>query len=210
VAKLVGGWGINDSDTPVGTRASGKFVIECPFYVKWAAMINRVHNTKYQATQHTYVGCSISEDWRYFSNFKQWMLAEDWEEYHLDKDILGCGKIYSAETCCFVPQRVNNLLTKRSAVRGDYPLGVYRNEGKKPYKATCHNGHSRDYLGRFNCPYEAHRAWQQAKVSAIRGVVQTWLASNRPPLREEIIEALLSKANKIHLDYTTGKITADF
>lgn len=51
----------------------------------------------------------------------------------LDKDILVKGnKIYSPETCCFVPQEINNLFTKRKSCRGTLPIGVkYIKENKK-------------------------------------------------------------------------------
>lgn len=44
--------------------------------------------------------------------------------WHLDKDILVAGnKIYSPETCLFVPNRINSLLI-RGVKTGPLPLGV--------------------------------------------------------------------------------------
>ena len=210
MSKLVGGWGVNDSSEPIGSRSSGTFKIVCPYYVRWAAMINRAHNPVYQEVQKTYQGVIICEEWRFFSNFKAWMEQQDWEDYQLEKDILGDGKLYSPETCCFVPQRFNALLTQRGNARGDYPLGVHYNKARKPYKATCHDGTGHVYLGRFCCPYEAHKAWQQKKISVIRHSVRDWMESSRPPHRQEIPEALLSKASKIESDLLTGKVTENF
>jgi hypothetical protein len=44
----------------------------------------------------------------------------------LDKDILYKGnKIYSPDTCVFVPQEINALFVKNDANRGDLPIGVF-------------------------------------------------------------------------------------
>lgn len=206
MVKLVGGWGINDSTEPVGSRASGSFKIVCPFYIKWASMINRVHNSEYKKKQPTYEGVEICGEWKHFSNFKRWMEQQDWDGMHLDKDLLGSGLLYSPETCCFVPQSINNLLTTRENHRGLFPLGVYKNDGKKPFKATCNTGSGRVYLGRFSCPFEAHRAWQAEKVKVIVALTKAWTISEKPP-RKEIVSALLNKASKIQADILEGRLT---
>ena len=47
------------------------------------------------------------------------------EQMCLDKDILCKGnKVYSRETCIFVPERINLLFTKCDNRRGDSPIGV--------------------------------------------------------------------------------------
>ena len=57
----------------------------------------------------------------------------------LDKDILIKGnKIYSQDTCIFVPKAINSLFTNRKRFRGEYPIGVYK--GKKIFSveiSTC-------------------------------------------------------------------------
>ena len=206
MSRLVCGWGVNDSKTPVGSRETGKFKIVCQFYVKWATMINRVHNPKYKKCQPTYEGVGICEEWKYFSNFKAWMETQDWEDRHLDKDLLGDGTLYSPATCCFVPQNVNNLLTTRENHRGLFPLGDYKSEGNSPFKATCNTGSGRTYLGRFSCPLKAHKAWQMEKVRVIVTLTEAWDVSDRPP-RKEIITALLNKADQIKSDILEGRVT---
>src|SRR3990167_7715183 len=136
--QLVGGWGINDLGYAVAGRTvengKSKFKVFCPFYIKWQSMINRTCSPKYQENQATYIDSSITEGWRYASAFKSWMETQDWQDYQLDKDILIQGnKVYSPETCCFVPQYVNKMLTQRENLRGEYPLGVHYNESKHPY-----------------------------------------------------------------------------
>lgn len=50
----------------------------------------------------------------YFSNFLKWFNGNYIKGYALDKDILIKGnKVYSPETCCFVPYEINTLVTNR-------------------------------------------------------------------------------------------------
>lgn len=209
--QLVGGWGINDLGYSVAGRVNGKFKVFCPFYVKWQSMINRAHNPKYQENQVTYIESDICEEWKYATSFKSWMETQDWESYHLDKDILVQGnKTYSPDTCCFVPQYINSLLTQRGNMRGEHPLGVHYNEAKSPYVATCHDGNGKVYLGRFSNPTDAHKAWQTEKPKAIRSCVYKWINSGRPPQRQDIIKALLARAEQIELDLLSGRTTEYF
>ena len=54
----------------------------------------------------------------------------------LDKDILFKGnKVYSPETCCFVPHAVNTLFLNGKKNRGDFPLGVHFDKSKGKYRA---------------------------------------------------------------------------
>ena len=79
------------------------------------------------------MGCTVCEEWLNYSNFKVWYdqnrikgMALD-----LDKDILFKGnKVYSPETCCFVPHAINTLFLNGKKNRGDLPLGVHFDKSK--------------------------------------------------------------------------------
>jgi|TARA_A100001391_G_scaffold204212_1_gene199064 hypothetical protein len=138
----------------------------CPFYDRWYSMLRRCYSSVYQAKQPTYKGCYVCEEWLTFSNFKQWMENQDWEGKVLDKDILGNGKLYSPENCCFITQNLNNFLTDRGNDRGDLPLGVTELRGK--YIAQCKNPFNKDsrgYLGSFSSPCEAYKEYYRVKKS---------------------------------------------
>lgn len=169
--KLVMGVGINDADYPVtkNKMVNGKSVCTwvCPFYSRWRNMLERAYSASYQALYPTYVGCSVCDDWIYFSNFKAWMQTQDWEGKHLDKDLLyPSNKVYSSETCVFIDQKINLFLTERAARRGDWPIGVSLMKETGKYQARCATlGDGQKSLGCYDTPEEAHKVWLKFKVS---------------------------------------------
>lgn len=86
----------------------------------------------------------------------------------IDKDIIGSGRIYSPETCIFVPQRVNNFTTMRSVSRGNTPLGVHVVKEDHRVYYYGYVGSGSRAIKRHHEPCqdqnEAHRYWQINKV----------------------------------------------
>lgn len=94
-------------------------------YVVWCDMLRRCYSEKYHKKKPTYKGCSVCDEWLLFSNFKRWFDENYIDGYCLDKDIIVKGnKVYSPDTCCFVPKCINSLLTNRKMHRGLEPIGV--------------------------------------------------------------------------------------
>ena len=118
--RLVFGFGINDCKLDKRDKA----------YQCWVNMLRRCYNQELhsQIKYSSYVGCSVSDDWKASSDFCAWAVNQKGfsHEYScLDKDILVSGnKVYSPENCTFVPREVNVALTFSSAKRGNLPLGV--------------------------------------------------------------------------------------
>lgn len=85
--------------------------------------------------------------------------------YCIEKDILGNGsKVYSPETCLYVPNAVNIFLTARNASRGAYPIGAAWKEKNKKFQAQVRDRNTSRYLGLHSDPMDAHRAWQLGKI----------------------------------------------
>lgn len=171
--KLVHGVGINDADYVVQPRINGKQLM-CPVYQTWVEMLKRCYSPKYQAKQPTYIGCSVSERWLVFSNFKAWMDNQDWHGRELDKDICTPGnKIYSPDNCVFVTKEINALLNNHASARGSYPLGVsfHKKEGK--IRATISKHGKYHHLGYYSSPELASDAYVSAKVAHIIEVAST-------------------------------------
>lgn len=159
---LVHGWGIND--------LIGKYHCNfslCPIYKTWKKMIGRCYDPKYHETRPTYLGCTVTEEWRKLSNFKKWMESQNYEGLSLDKDILLAGNTeYSPSTCSFVPKVVNSFFTFIKTIQNGLPYGVSWCESENCYKAYCADLTGKNKtLGRFKSSEDAGVAYKVFKNS---------------------------------------------
>lgn len=176
------GRGVNDlkDKIPMYQSINGKNVPE-PHYATWKALFQRCYgdNSKY----HT--DCEVAEDWWLLSEFWRWMDTQEWKrddrKFTLDKDLKIPGnRIYSPETCMFVPQQINTLFAIREAARGDLPLGVTLRKDTNKYLVHCHQDGKIVHGGYFNDPQAAHKVWQEMKLEemklqAIKNKDEIWL-----------------------------------
>lgn len=120
--RIVYGVGINDADYVVK---------DCLYYRRWKDTLRRCYSPNYHVKNPSYIGCIVGKEWHRFSNFKQWMMTQDWEGKELDKDILCPGnKVYSPDSCVFVDKEVNELFSKKNK-HGVY--GIHYNERRNRY-----------------------------------------------------------------------------
>ena len=99
-------------------------------YVCWKGMIKRCYDVKFQEKQPTYKGVTVCKEWLCYANFKKWydehIYTIENEIIQLDKDILIKGnKLYSPNTCIFVPHRINSLFVKRDKLDKAQKLEEY-------------------------------------------------------------------------------------
>ncbi|QHJ84340.1 MAG: hypothetical protein [Caudoviricetes sp.] len=163
------GVGINDADYNVERRVGKKRVWICPYYRRWSNMLKRCYSSASLKERPTYARVSVSEDWLLFTNFKEWMEQQPWEDRQLDKDFLEGDKfIYSSDTCLFIPNALNNFIGKGKPKASNLPIGVGEKESyrKARYGSNIKNRYGETkYLGNFITPLEAHFAWIKAKIS---------------------------------------------
>lgn len=184
-SQLTCGIGFNIGEYP--SKIGGRTTRE---YALWQNMLHRCYGKDTSRRSSSYKVCQISESFKDFSFFHRWCQAQEGfssEGYHLDKDLLVKGnKLYSENTCIFLPPILNTLLTKRKAGRGDYPLGVNLKKGK--FQARLNKFGSSQYLGVFNTPEEAFQVYKAAKEAFIRELALTYQAS----LSSRAFNALMS------------------
>ena len=174
-----------------------------PIYKVWSRMLERCYSAAYQANRPTYRGATVDDRWLLFSRFQEW--AEDFyiDGMALDKDIISPGnRIYGPEKCCFVPHAINNLLTTSSASRGVHPLGVDFHATSKRYRARVWSNGKQVCVGHFPTPYEAHVAWQKAKIDAIQAAIYA-----HPNLDPRAIAGLQGRVCSISEDIGLGRQT---
>lgn len=118
----------------IGYFGYGEYTSDDKAYSYWFNMINRCYNPKYLKTRPTYLQCFVCKEWHNYQVFAEWFYKNYYEIKNevmcLDKDILIKGnKMYSPNTCVFVPQLINCIFTKCDKNRGDCYIGISRNSG---------------------------------------------------------------------------------
>ena len=111
-------------------------------YKIWYNMLDRCYDSKFQKREPTYKGCKVEDYLLNFQHMGEWIEKNYYEVHgevmHLDKDILCKGnKIYSRDTCIFVPKRINSLFVKCDKSRGKDPIGVDQSPSGN-YRANCY------------------------------------------------------------------------
>ena len=105
--------------------------IDCDSYVVWYSMLRRCYSKVYQQGKPTYIGTTVSTDWHRLSNFDKWFQKNYVQDWQLDKELLSnFSKIYSKETCCFLPQEINSALYFDRAKNGLPPGVSYKTKNR--------------------------------------------------------------------------------
>ena len=168
-------------------------------YYCWKGMLHRCYDENFHKKQPTYKDCTVCEEWHCFANFEKWFNENYYEINNeimqLDKDLL-ChnlkleNKIYSPETCCFVPQSINNLFEGEGKRKeNNLPKGITFQH--KKYIAQFTIGKENNYLGRYNTPEEAFLAYKEFKESYIKQVADEY-KSKYPQFPQRLYEAMYS------------------
>lgn len=165
-------------------------------YDVWKSIMQRSYSYNYHKIRPTYTSCSVDPHWHCFQNFGDWF-EENWKSYmgnnwHLDKDILKKGdKVYSLDTCCFVPQEINALFIKRKHREDNLPTGVYKK--CNGYAASLSKQRNSPYLGTFDSIEEAFECYRFHKELWIKEIADTW----RDMITEECYIAMYNRKIKI-------------
>lgn len=159
-------------------------------YKRWYNIIIRCYDTKIHTKHPTYKDCYMCDEWLIFSNFKKWFDANYIKGYHIDKDILIKGnKVYSPETCCFIPHRINTLLIKRDNDRGSEKIGVIKTKSGK-YEASVSKGNGQVFLGTFSTEIEAFNAYKKEKEAFVKSVALKHFQEGK--ITESVYNALMN------------------
>lgn len=170
--------------------------VETKDHQLWNNMLRRCYDEKYSNKYPTYKDCTASDNFKYLPYFEDWCSKQTGfgkEGWQLDKDILIKGnKIYSEDTCCFVPAEINRLFIKcdrsRGAARGDLPIGVNYHKASRKFVAQVNRFKKVIYLGCFNTPDEAFNAYKQAKEDYIKEVAEKWKDQIDPRVYEALMK----------------------
>jgi len=190
------GIGTNENNQKVSD--GGKLIRE---YVLWTSILNRCSKKCWDRFP-TYVGTNISENFKSYEYFYEWCQEQigfntkdrNNEYWQLDKDILVKGnKIYSEDTCCFIPQELNTLFVKRVNKRGKHPIGVCLDKRTSNFIAQCNARGRHAFLGRHKTEVEAFYAYKTFKEALIKEVANEY----KSQLDTRTYDALMNYAVEI-------------
>lgn len=158
----------------------------------WRGMIHRCYNKKTQEKNPSYYNCSVCEEWKYFSNFYKWIKNPEngyIKGYHLDKDILVQGnRLYSPDTCCFVPKSINSFFTKNKKIKNKgLPQGIIISHNKFRAAITFNKKHI--HLGYYDNVKDALEVYNFNKYKIIKQLAYSYYAENK--ITKKVYDAML-------------------
>ena len=169
-------YGVGVLGTKYPSKVNGVLTKE---YDLWHSMLQRCYSDVYKKQKPTYEGCKVSDNFKSYEYFYDWcnkQIGFGNDGWQLDKDLLIKGnKAYSENTCVFIPSEINLVLVKRTALRGEYLIGVsWHKKGKSFVAQINKNKGKQEKLGSFNTELEAFNAYKQAKEAFVKEQANKW------------------------------------
>lgn len=153
-------------------------------YYVWSKMISRCYNIK--DAVYPYYGAKghcVCSEWHSFYRFLSWAIVNGYRvDYELDKDLLNKSqmKIYSPETCVFLPKRINSALAH-------HEFKGYNQGNKIRIKIWSPEYNKRVLLGVFDSEASARSAVKSAKERNVKHFAQLY----KDEISDKAYEALL-------------------
>ena len=154
-------------------------------YELWSSMLERCYSDTLKKRYPTYIGCEVSENFKYYEYFYEWcqkQIGFGNQGWHLDKDLLVKGNnVYSEDSCVFIPSEINLVLVKSDKIRGKHPVGVHWSNSNKAFVAKVNkNKGKQEYLGSFKTETEAFKAYKKAKEAFVKEQANKWVGKIDP------------------------------
>lgn len=160
-------------------------------YKIWKGIIGWCYLYNNRLKDKSYQDCEVCEEWLQFSNFYNWFYNPEngyKDGYNIDKDILVKGnKLYSPQTCCFVPHEINKTFIKCKGRRGELPIGVDKTKNNM-YRAKYSNKETVLTIGLYKTPLEAFNAYKIAKEQYIKELAEKYFQEGK--ITKKVYDAL--------------------
>lgn len=153
----------------VGFLGEGIFskIKDKDIYNVWQKILVRCYNIKdYNYQAYGKKGITLSSKWHNFQNFSLFYRKNKKKDWELDKDIV-CNiknispKIYSEDTCIFIPSYINGFLSTDRPSVGVYPF--IDEDCTTKYKAKIGSNYKNYDLGIYDSFKEAKIAYSKKK-----------------------------------------------
>lgn len=134
----------------------------------------------------TYLDVEVDSSWHDFQIFAEWFELNNVEGWDLDKDLLGNGKLYSENFCCFLPREINIALIEE---RNDKVLsGFSKHRLCDKYQISCRLQGKKKYLGLFENIEDAKQAYDSCKKDNIKILLEKYSNYLTDTVKWKIIE----------------------
>lgn len=161
-------------------------------YQLWCSILERCFSEDCKKKCPAYKNVSCCNEWLYYPNFYEWLHNQEnfdkWingDRWAIDKDILVKeNKIYSPNTCCLVPQSVNQLFVRHISRRGSFPIGVSKR--RNGYASES----SRGYFGEYSKIDDAFKTYKRHKEDLIKQTAIDELAKGN--ITKQCYEAMMN------------------
>ena len=187
-----------------GFFGAGPYSCEEPIishiYRLWVSILRRSTNEYinfiYNYSHKCYQNVILCNEWLNFQNFAYWYLNKSVNlnpkyEYHIDKDFKQIGKFpkyYSPETCCLIPNSLNEAFTGFNGVNSKYCVGVTKVGNR--FTSTISINNSTKHLGYFDTQEEAFQAYKLEKEKYIKDMATFYYNDNA--LSKEDYEVIMN------------------
>jgi len=143
-------------------------------YGAWRGILQRCYDSDLHQKHPTYKDSIVCDEWHNFQVFGDWYDEQYKEEgWQLNKYLLSGGKkIYSPDTCVFIPKELNKFLGRDEGNR-DYPTGVSRRGSRYRSQSQCTLSGRLLYIGTYDTIAEADLAYRNKRLANI----MFWLES---------------------------------
>jgi len=152
-----------------------------PYYDAWRGALRRCYDGKFHLKSPTYAGCSVDSRWHNYQTFGEWSDNQVFEKgFKLDKDLLVYGnKVYGPDTCVYLPNELNCIISDRWERGRDLPKGVSkvwnpRMKNKLFVASLQRKTVPNANLGYFETPEEAAEVYRMEKEKYIKERAEFW------------------------------------
>lgn len=181
--KLVCGVGVFDAP-----YAKTRDELTRKAYRDWNNMLQRCYGKSNFPSKPAYKECVVCEEWHSFLKFREWFDENYIEGCFLDKDVLIKGnKIYSPNTCSYIPSFINTLLLNCRSARGKYPIGAQKH--KHGFCVKLYKQGEQHYIGFYKNEEDAFLAYKKAKELYIQEVAQKYYDNGE--ITKRVYDALM-------------------
>ena len=151
------------------TTKSGEHI---KHYKCWNGMLERCYSENYHSKENYNGRVEVCKSWHNYQGFAKWYEDNHIDGWQLDKDI-SKSKIYSPDTCHFLPKELNTFFTGRRNYRGDTPIGISQRVLGGSYEASISHGSKSKakYLGSYKNLEEAFSVYKEAKTLALNKLI---------------------------------------